>query len=131
MFIKEMMDTHGYDMKSKYIDLVPGTAKEVKLLGNVYDEDDKMAKQSKNKEPIMKQVPLLFRIMEVKEDESYFFTIKQLNLDQQLLTNHRHGCHGGAHEHHPPARAAARQQRAATGCVGRLLRGECERQGGH
>ena len=54
----------------------------------------------------MKQVPLLFRIMEVKEDESYFFTIKQLNPDQQLLANHRHGCHGQPAEEPPKAPAA-------------------------
>ena len=70
------VDTHGCDMKSKYIDLVPGMAKEVKLLGNVYDDDEQGTKQSKNREPIMKQVPFLFRIMDAKEDESYFFTIK-------------------------------------------------------
>ena len=70
------VDTHGCDMKSKYIDLVPGAAKDVRLLGNVYDEDDQAAKQLKNREPIMRQVPLLFRIMDAKEDESYFFTIK-------------------------------------------------------
>jgi len=72
-------DTHGCNLKSKYIDLADGASKDVQILGNVYGRPEGGKLRLADAErPILRKVPLLFRIQDCKFDETYQFTIKQL-----------------------------------------------------